>query len=143
MADPVSAIGLVASIAQLIDATIKVVQYSNAIKNASRDQAKFAVEASSLLSLLISLRYDLENMKAKEDLWFAAIRSIAAPNGPLEQFSEMMEELAAKLVPPATGVKRLTSKLRWPLEKKEIDQILERMERIKTIIALAYERDNL
>ncbi|KAF2816569.1 uncharacterized protein BDZ99DRAFT_375553 [Mytilinidion resinicola] len=142
MADPISAIGLVASVAQLIDATIKVVQYSNGIKNASKDQARLAVEASSLLSLLMSLRYDLENMKTEEDPWFAGIRSIAAHKGPLEQFSEMMEELAAKLLRPATGVKRLASKLLWPLEKKELDEVLERTERIKTMIALAYERDD-
>jgi hypothetical protein len=142
MADPITAIGLVASVAQLIDLTIKVVQYANSVKNASKIQAKLAVEASSLLSLLTSLRYDLEQMKTEGDPWFAAIRSIVAHDGPLDQFSAMMAELAARLE-PRTGLKQTASKVLWPLEKKEVEDILQRIERIKSMIALAYERDNL
>jgi hypothetical protein len=38
MADPATAIGLVASVVQLIDTTLQVIQYANEVKDSSPDQ---------------------------------------------------------------------------------------------------------
>jgi hypothetical protein len=59
-ADPITIIGLVASIVKLINTALQVIQYANNVKESSAEQAKFGMKASRLLSLLTSLCYDLE-----------------------------------------------------------------------------------
>ena len=54
--EPVTAIGLVASVVQLINATTKAIKYLNDVKDAPRDLAKLAREVVSLLALLADLR---------------------------------------------------------------------------------------
>jgi hypothetical protein len=99
------------------------------------------MEASSLLTLLMSLRYDLEQSTA-EDAWFVGIRSIGVKDGPLDQLKEVLEMVARKLR-PHSGLKKLGSKLMWPIEKQELVSVLQRIERTKTLISLAYNMDNL
>ena len=55
--DPITAAGLIASIAQLIGTTTQTIQYLNDMKDAPKYRAKLAQEASSLLMLLTDLRY--------------------------------------------------------------------------------------
>ena len=62
--DPISAISLIASLAQPIDVTSKTLRYLNNVKNAPKSRAQVAQEASLLLALLISLRYRLEDSDA-------------------------------------------------------------------------------
>lgn len=58
------------------------------------------------------------------------------------EFKSAMENLADKLA-PATGVKNLKRVLRWTLDKKEVDAILSRMERLKTLVGHALQKDHL
>jgi hypothetical protein len=64
--DPVTVIGLVAGIVQLIDTTTKAIKYINDVKDAPRDRARLAREATSLLALLTDLRYRLEESKSTD-----------------------------------------------------------------------------
>jgi hypothetical protein len=141
MADPITVVGLVASVVQLIDTTLQVIQYANEVKDSSADRARFGVEASSLLSLLMSLRYNLEQATA-DDAWFSGIRSIGVKDGPIDQLKEALEAMSKKLR-PQRGLQKLGNKLIWPLEKKELGAILQKIERMKTMISLAYNRDTL
>jgi hypothetical protein len=40
-------------------------------------------------------------------------------------------------------LKKLGGKLIWPIEKQVLVSVLQRIERTKTLISLAYNRDNL
>ncbi len=60
MTDPITAIGLAASIVQLIDATTKAYKYLNEVKHATKDRAELAMEAANLVPLLTSLRNRVE-----------------------------------------------------------------------------------
>ena len=62
--DLVSATGLAASVVQLIDVTAKAFRYLNDVKNAPRDRARLAREATQLLSLLTDLRYRIEDVES-------------------------------------------------------------------------------
>lgn len=96
--DPITALGLVASVVQLIDVTLKIIQYANDAKGASNDQAKLSMEASSLLSMLLYLQSDLEQASLG-DKWFAGIRSLAVRDGPLDQVQVALENIAKKIQP--------------------------------------------
>ncbi len=139
--DPVTALGLVASVVQLIIATTKAVGYVNDVKNAPKERAKLARETTSLLALLTNLRYMLEEADTTE-AWFSGIRTLGVENGPLDQYKEAMEELAMKIC-PENGLKKFGKRLVWTLEKKEIQEILGKIERMKTFVGLALQKDHV
>ncbi|KAF5632082.1 hypothetical protein F52700_6601 [Fusarium sp. NRRL 52700] len=139
--DPITAVGLIASIAQIIDATTKVLRYLNDVKNAPKARARVAQEASLLLALLTNLRYRLEDTDAK-DPWVQGVMTLGMAGGPLDQFREALEELAGKLQSSGTA-KSVGKALSWHFEKKEVDDFLNRMERLKSFIALALQGDVL
>ena len=132
--DPVTAVGLAASIVQLIDATTKVIKYLNDVKDAPKDRWTLAREATSLLALLTNLRYGLEEPKSTNPLF--NVRSLGVEGGAFDQFKEAMEELARKLKPEA-GIKKFGKALIWTLDKNEISNILSKIERLKTLVSLA------
>lgn len=133
--DPITVVGFVVAVVQLIDVTSNVVKYFNDVKNAPKDRARLAREAVGLLGLLIDLRYRVEETTST-DPWFTGLRSLG---GPLMEFKRVMEDLADKLAPP-TNLKKV---LRWTLDKKEIEAILWETERLKSLISLALQEDHL
>jgi hypothetical protein len=139
--DPVTAVGLAASIVQLIDATTTAIKYLNDVKDAPKDRATLAREGSSLLTLFIDLRYTVEEAEST-GAWFASVRSLGVEGGPLDQFKDAMKELARKLKAEA-GIKKFGKALIWTLNKNEISNILSKIERLKTLVSLALQKDHL
>jgi FtsZ-binding cell division protein ZapB len=138
--DPLS---LTVSIAALIGTTMKVLGYINDVKTASKERAKLASEATNLLALLTSMRYKVEEVEQEKNTWYDSIRSLlGGTNGPLDQFRSILEELAEKLA-PATSLKKFGRTLIWTLDKKECIDILDKVERLKTLIGLALQEDHL
>jgi hypothetical protein len=139
--DPVTAVGLATSIVQLIDATTTAIKYLNDVKDAPKDRATLAREGSSLLALFIDLRYRVEEAESTGP-WFTSMRSLGAHGGPLDQFKDAMEELVRKLKPEA-GIKKLGKALTPTLDKNEISNVLSKIERLKTLVSLALQKDHL
>jgi hypothetical protein len=87
--DPLSA---TASIIAILQLSSKVVAYLTNVRDASKERKKCAVETSTLHSLLLNLRFRLEEGSA-DRLWYTAIRALAVENGPLDQFKQALETL--------------------------------------------------
>lgn len=139
--EPITALGLIANVVQIIDATTKAIGYLNDVKNAPKVRAELAREATSLLGLLTELRYMLEDADTAEP-WSKGIRTLGVENGPLDQFKEAMEGLARKLR-PESSVKSFGKMLVWTLEKKELQEILCQIERMKTFAVFAQQKDHV
>ena len=140
--DPITVFGFLAAVAQMIDVTSKVVNYLNGVKDAPKDRAKLVREATSLLLLFTDLSCRVEET-ASTDPWFTGLRSLGAEGGPLMEFRYAMEDIATKLAPATTSVGNLRKVLRWTLDKKDIETILLRIERLKTLVGLALQNDHL
>lgn len=136
--DPVTVVGLLAAVVQLIDVTSEVVKYFNDVKDAPKDRAKLAREAVGLLALFMDLRYRIEETTST-DPWFTGLRSLGGERGPLMEFKSAMEKIADKLAPTSSVMRAL----RWTLDKRETDAILSKIERLKTLIGLALQKDHL
>jgi hypothetical protein len=139
--DPVTTLGLVASLLQIISTIELVLQYIEDVNDASSDRAKLTQEALSLLSLLQYLKHRLENTNST-DPWFAGICWLGMPKGPLEQMKAAIEELAT-LLQPESGIKKFGKKLLWTRDNKKCLELLNKIERLKTDIALAVQGDLL
>lgn len=136
--DPLSA---TASIIAIIQLSSTVLGYLNDVKNASKDCVKCAVEAANLYSLLMNLRSRLEEGNSHEP-WYNAVRSLGGENGPLDQYKQVLELLQTKLT-GGDGLKKIGHALMWKFSKEEVKSMLERMERLKTLVQIALEMDHL
>ena len=139
--DPVSAIGLTASLVQLIGTATKTIEYLNDIKNAPKERTQLSQETLSLLSLLMSLRDKVETADPTSS-WFSHVRSLDQPRGPLEQYRKSLESLM-KILATKTGLKNVRQRLIWPFDKKKIHDALTMVEQLKTLISIALQEDNL
>ena len=133
--DPLSA---TASIIAILQFSGKVLGYLNDVKSASKDRSKCTIEVANLNSLLIALRFHLEESSSSTP-WYAAARTLAVENGPLDQFKQALEELQTNMV----GGGKIGGTLVWKFKKEEIASILYRMERLKTLVEVALQMDHL
>ena len=137
--DPVSAIGLVASIVQLISATSKVIKYVDEIKDAPKERASLASEAANLMPLLMALKQRV-GTSSSTDPWFSSVKLLGLPGGPLTELQLSMEQLGGKL---KSRKKKLSGHLLWPSDRKECITLLAKIERVKSLIGLAMQDDHL
>ena len=61
-------------------------------------------------------------------------------NGPLDQLHQAFKRIVTK-IEPADGIRRLGKQIKWKFEKTEVDEILTRIERLKSLINLALAND--
>lgn len=66
MMDPVSAIGLVASIVQLIATISKIIKYVDEVKEAPKERGSLALEAANLMPLLMTLKQRVETSSSTD-----------------------------------------------------------------------------
>ncbi|OCK92309.1 ankyrin, partial [Cenococcum geophilum 1.58] len=135
--DPLS---ITASIVTVLQLSTKVLGYLNDVKDASKERAKCAIEASNLHSLLLNLRFRLEEGSA-DKLWYTAVRALAVESGPLDQFKQVLELLRTKTT-EGGRLKKTGEALVWKFKKEEIASILARMERLKTLVEIALQMDH-
>lgn len=136
--DPLSA---TASLIAVLQLSSKVVGYLTDVKDASKERAKCAVEASNLHSLLLNLRFRLEEGNA-DTPWYTAVRALAVKNGPLDQFKQALELLQSKMT-DGGRLKKVGEALLWKFKKEEVISILDRMERLKSMVEIALQMDHL
>ncbi|RYO78730.1 hypothetical protein DL762_008550 [Monosporascus cannonballus] len=123
--DPLS---VTASIVAILQLTSKVIEYLNDVKDASKDRARCAIEASNLYSLLVTLRFRLEEGNSNEP-WYASVRALGVENGPLDQYRHALEELQPKTT-SGSRIKKMANTLTWKFSKNEVqsDFIARRQE---------------
>ena len=136
--DPLS---LTASIIAVLQLSAKVLGYLSDVKDASKDHAKCAVEAANAHSLLMNLRFRLEDASADAP-WHTAVRALGVENGPLDQFKQALEALQTGMTVKGR-LQEAGRALMWKFKKEEIAGILHRIERLKTLVGIALQMDHL
>jgi hypothetical protein len=137
--DPLS---VTASIVAILQLSNKVIGYLNDVKDASKDRARCAIEASNLHSLLTNLRFRLEEGDV-EASWFTAIRALAVEKGPLDQFKTALELLQDRMTMGRGTLGHVSKALVWKFQKEEMERILQSIERLKALAGIALQMDHL
>ena len=83
---------MTASIIAILQLTTKLTDYINDVRNATTEQVKVAVEASSLYGLLTSLRFRVEAARS-DDPWFNQVKMLGIHDGPLDQFKDILKRM--------------------------------------------------
>lgn len=132
MADP---LGMTASIIALIQLTGALSTfghgYIGGLRRASADRRRLVAEFASLGLILTHLRDHSDSGSALQGL-----------AGPLADCTRELEALAAKMRPPAKGLRGYWKTLKWPLEQADTLQAVERIERYKTLFHFAVTADH-
>ena len=136
--EPLSA---TASIIAVIQLSRKVLGYLNDVKDASKERANCTIEVSNLHSLLTSLRFCFEE-GSTDTRWYTAVRALAVENGPLDQFNQALKLLENNMT-DGSRTKKAANSLVWKFKKGEIASILQRIERLKTLVEIALHIDHL
>jgi hypothetical protein len=134
-------LSVTASVIAILQLTAEVVKYLQDIKDAPKECQQCAIEASNLLSLLINLRYRLEQA-TNGDPWYTAIRALNIENGPFDQYKQALEQLLSKVI-IQDGLQKIKRRVVWKFSKGEVECIFERMERLKSLVSIALELDHL
>ena len=134
--DPLS---LTASIVSVLQLTSALTSYISEARNATADQAKVAVEAGNLYSLLTALRFRVEEARS-DDPWFNQVKLLGIENGPLDQFKDILKIMVNEM-PLSRKRDQIKSALLWKFTKKEVENALARMERLKSLINCALTND--
>ena len=135
--DPV---GFAASIIALIGVLSETIKYLSAVKDASTERGAITQEAASLLPILVSLQNKVENSE-RLDSCSEGLKSLATEYGPLDQLRAALQQLVKKVKPGRKGIANLKDTLTWPLDKKQCEDILKKVERVKSRISLALQGD--
>src|SRR2546423_15116357 len=115
--DPITSIGIVASLIQIIDGTGKALRYIDDTRNAFKQREKLHREATDLLSILANLRQKISQEPALPDLGHAAVLPQL-----LDRIKSALEELTRKISPPhRSGIQNsnIWSSLQWTAKKQD------------------------
>jgi hypothetical protein len=136
--DPLS---ITANVVAIVQLSGLLLQWFSGVKDAPKDCKQIKVEMANLYSLLIRLHCHLEQEEA-DDPWYTAIWALNVPNGPLDQYSQALNELEAKSK-RESKIQKLQQIFIWQFTKEEIGSILHRIERLKTLLNIALNLDHL
>ena len=133
--DPITAIGLVASIVQLIDAMAKFIKYVSEVKDVPKEIETLSLEAANLMPLLMALKQRV-NKASGNDPWFSSVYSLGVVGGPIPLLQAAMDALSVRL---KSRKKKIRGHLSWPSDKRDC----ARIERMMSHIGLALQDDHL
>lgn len=134
--DPLSVSASVTAVLQLAATVIK---YLNSVRGADSERRRLLSEIFSINSILITLQ-DQEEKEAQDDTIHQMFKTLRSSNGPLEQLTNILECLKSKLV-PIKGSCSVVGPIIWPFKRSEIKDLLEAIERQKTLFTLARQND--
>jgi hypothetical protein len=136
--DPLS---VTASIIAILQLSAKVLVYIGDVRDAPKERSHCESEISNLSALLRALR-DHAQAGDLSQPWFTAVAELAAPKGPFDQFKQALEALQNKIT-EGGRLKNIGEALVWKFKKEEVAGILQRIERLKTLVEIALQKDHL
>ena len=138
--DPVSAVGLVASIVTLISTTTSAIEYLNTTKDAPKESKGFLHEVLCLIVILDALRSKVRDADSAA-LWVKQVCLLAEEGGPLDRSKNVIDQQERKLK-TGTKIQMLGKAHIWPLTKKDNSELLAKVERLKNTIEIALHHDH-
>jgi len=138
--DPLS---ITFSVITLLELTKKIIIFAKQTRDASTDRTRVLQEASSLTGLLSTLKDLIDDPdRGPHDPWLRATSGLAAPDGPLHQYKLTLERVVTSVMPDH-GSSRVKRALTWNLGKEEVTCLLSQIERVKALIHIALEIDDM
>lgn len=127
------AVGALASILQIIDATAKLINYLKDVRAAKKQISTVQSEIEVIRHVLVALKTSADE---NPETFHVTLTVLDAKDGILFEFSTFIDDFKKKLEAI------LGKPFLWPHEKSRIQQDLERIQRYKTILICALLNDS-
>ncbi|KAM7220562.1 Ankyrin repeat-containing domain protein [Rhypophila decipiens] len=134
-----------ASLLALIKLAGGVAQYIASAAGAPTTRRKLRGEIMACEHVLQDILYESNDFDGGEN-WRDTVNTLEGSNGPLERLVVALQAVEAKLRPKAGSGRDIRNKLglsrlTWPFSEKEVQQLLDTIEREKSLLTLALEND--
>ena len=130
-------IGPAASIVSLLQLAGAVIKYLSILKDASKDIKALVLELCTVRGLLSTIK----DLVTEDSILH---ESLSGHNGLFSQIESSLQSLASKIEPTSTTTgNSFVQRLRWPLRKEEVKDVLSSIERQKTLLSLALQNDQV
>jgi hypothetical protein len=108
------------------------------VHHAPEERLALSSQLGSLLNLLLILQNRMKE-SSSTDPWSDSIRALGIQNGPVDQLRSSLLKAVTK-VGNMSGTSS-KERLKWRFNKQEIENILQHVERIKSLVNLALTDD--
>ncbi|KAJ7576469.1 ankyrin repeat-containing domain protein [Mycena floridula] len=126
------AVGFGGTVFALAEVASAVFQYVKNIKEGPSNRADLQRSLAGLPGLLASLNAQFDSSGVP-----------MMPDGPFDQLLKILRKVESKLHPGATHMEKVIQMLKWKLDKAEVTELMEKVERVKTFIMLAIQNDHV
>ncbi|KAK0445033.1 uncharacterized protein EV420DRAFT_981971 [Desarmillaria tabescens] len=133
-------LGIASSITTLIENSLTVIKYLKDVKDAPRERDELLRELKNLNSFLLSTR-DVTRIQVAGDPWDPWLVVIQDMKELFDQLDGLILEIKKKLKASSPVWKRTAGRFRWTLTKTSVENILNKIERMKTLIIIARQHD--
>lgn len=139
MSDPLS---ITASLIAVLQLAATAIQYVKDVKGGSSDRTRLRDELRSTTCVLEMLRDRIEDSENSGDTKLnpELLAALGAPDGPLQLLQKVLQDIIAKLH-PRDGLRKLAQPFTWPFDKKDISEMLEMLERLKSNFNLIIQNE--
>lgn len=135
-------LGVVSGIIALAELTYTVLGYLKSVHGAAKDIQDYNREAPIFAELLTSLALHVARSDGQNgDPWFESVQILQ--RGPMQQYQTALEMFKEKVAPGTRLREKITQSLTWKFVKSDVQEILEKMERLKSFIMISLEKDHL
>lgn len=135
-------LGVVSGIIAVADLTYKVLGYLKSIHNAGKETQDYNREAPNFAELLTSLAVHIAQSGGQDgDPWFESVQTLQ--RGPMQQYQTAVERFKEKVTPGTGFREKMTKRITWKFVKEDVKEILAKMERLKSLIVIALQKDHL
>lgn len=142
--DPITAVGLLSSIAQLAEGSFKIVKLLETIREGGKERRKLCDEIMLLWMNLRNLETQFSPLSEEQDgPWMRPIDSLAEPGGVFQQTSQALDEIWDKLTTSESFTGKVKQTLRWPFDKEDVEKTIARIERLKSSMAIVLGQANI
>ncbi|KAJ7576447.1 hypothetical protein C8J56DRAFT_1117359 [Mycena floridula] len=136
------AIGFASSVTALAEAASTIFKYIKAVKDGPSDRAELQRSLAGLPGLLASLNAQFDS-SVPNDAWSTEMLKLAAADGPFDQLLKILQKVERKLDLVASRTGKVIQMLKWPLDKAQVTDLLQQVERVKSFIMLAIQNDHI
>jgi len=128
---------IVASIIAVVQLTVEVISMCRDYSNGSADRLR-------IVNALEDLKLVLEGLqKLANGTRFVMVKQMCQTNGPVVRCSEALTLLKRKLATPQNTLSKIKQIVKWPLDKKDAQDVCRYLLDAKSTIQLALAEDEM
>ncbi|KAH7070225.1 hypothetical protein FB567DRAFT_633870 [Paraphoma chrysanthemicola] len=134
------AIGATASIAALLELSVKIAGIITTIHGAKDDRQRLRNELRACNYVLQEIQDESDDSESGK-AWHEKIEALRTPEGPIKELEIMLSMVEAKLKPSNAKKDGKRDSLKWPFKEESVLKLVQAMERARSLIKLALDNN--